>query len=171
MSKVTAIITAIAGVIFTQSKNEDGTPKLDKTNNKPFGYIRVENPSTVDLNYAFNTGGIKRGQSALVSMSLEAWEKVKNFYKEGMEVPGRVVITESLVQGLGFKAKLAGKDGEACTLDGAPIYRRTEFVPLGAKNEDGSLKSMEDILIAHNNVIKGSSALVVNAQEALNAKK
>lgn len=152
------ILTAIAGVIFTQSKNEDGSPKLDK-NGKPFGYIRVENPSKIDLAYAYQNGGIRRGQSALIAMSCEAWEKSKNFYKEGMEIPGRVRIVESLVKDKGMQAKLAGKEGTPCTLGGQQIYRKTEFDATG---------TLEDVLLQHDNVIAGSNATVVPATQALN---
>lgn len=144
MNKV--ILTAKDGQIFTQSLNLDGTAKLDK-NGKPFGYIRVENEATVDFNYAYENGGIRKGQSALIAMTVEAWNKAKPFYKEGMEIPGRVVVIESLEQVPGSKPKMAGKgdDAQPCLLDGAQIYRRTEFDPKGVK---------EDVLITHNNEIK-----------------
>jgi hypothetical protein len=160
--KKSVILTATAlGAIFTQNKNEDGSPRLDK-NGKPFGYIRVENPSTIDLAYAYENGGVRKGQSALVSMTVDAWEKAKNFYKEGMEIKGNVRIVESLTGGPGFQAKLAGKDGVACTLQGQPIYRRTEFDATGL---------LEDTLIKHDNVIEGSSVAKVDESQALNAGK
>lgn len=141
MKKV--ILTALAGIIFQQQKNEDGTPKLDK-NGKEFGYIRVENPSIVDLSYAYNNGGVKRGQSALVAMTLESWNKSKQFYKEGMEIPGTVAIVESFEQTIGSQPKKAGKGDNApiCTKEGNVIYRKTVF---DAKGET------EDILISHDN--------------------
>jgi hypothetical protein len=146
MNKV--ILTAKDGQIFKQSLNADGTPKLDK-NGKPFGYVRVENQGTLDFSYAYNNGGVRRGQSALIAMTVEAWEKAKNFYKEGMEIPGRVVVLESLTQEAGSKPKMAGSgaDAQPCTFDGQQIYRRTEFDAKGVK---------EDVLIAHNNEIKAS---------------
>ena len=158
MKKV--ILTAKEGQIFTQSKNEDGSPKLDKNGN-PFGTIRVENPAEIDLSYAYGNAGVKRGQSALIAMSVEAWEKNGHFYKEGMEIKGNVVVTESLEQGPGFKPKMAGsgENAQPCTLDGKQIYRKTEF--------DATCK-LEDTLIAHNNEIVGTSVVAKAQADALN---
>lgn len=157
--KKSVILTALNQTIFTQVKNEDGSPRMDK-NGKEFGYIRVENPSTIDLAYAYENGGVRRGPSALIAMTVNAWEKSKQFYKEGMEIKGNVRIVESLTQEPGFQAKLAGKDGVACTLQGQQIYRRTEFDATGL---------LEDTLIKHDNVIEGSSVVKVDAKDALNA--
>ena len=155
--KKSVILTATAlGALFTQNFNEDGSPKLDK-NSKPFGYLRVENPSEVTLAFGHNSGGVERGQSALVSMTLEAWEKVKAIYESkqaaakatgqiGQSISGNVRIVESLTKELGMTQKFAGdpeKGGIACTLKGAPIYRKTEFDSTGV---------IEDILVAHDNV-------------------
>lgn len=168
MKKV--ILTALAGTIFTQVKNEDGSPKLDK-NGKPFGYIRVENPSEIDLLFAYNNAGVKRGQSALVAMSVEAWEKNGKFYKEDMEIAGRVKIIESLEKGKGFQEKMAGKGDNTipCTINGKQIYRITTFVPFGAKDKQGNLISDEDILIAHDNGEAISALAKSSSVEALNA--
>lgn len=159
MKKV--ILTVIAGQLFTKALNADGSPKLDK-NGKEFGYLRVENPSHVDLKYAYNSGGVKRGASALIAMTVEAWEKAKNFYKEGMEIEGNVVIVDSLTKELGSRPKMAGagENAEALTLDGKQIYRRTEFDPTCTK---------EDVIIRHNNEIKGSAVAQKAAEAALNA--
>lgn len=157
--KKSVILTALSSVIFTKVKNEDGSPRLDK-NGKEFGYIRVENPSTIDLAYAYENGGVRKGQSALIAMTVDAWEKSKTFYKEGMEIPGNVRIVESLVKEPGFQTKLAGKEGVACTLQGQQIYRRTEFDATG---------KLEDTLLTHDNVIEGSSVAKVDAKDALNA--
>lgn len=159
MKKV--ILTALAGTIFTQVKNEDGSPRLDK-NGKPFGYIRVENPSEIDLSFAYNNAGVKRGQSALVAMSVEAWDKNGKFYKEGMEIKGNVVVTESLEKGLGFQAKMAGTGDNAipCTINGQQIYRKTEFDATG---------KLEDVLIAHDNGEAISALAKSSSVEALNA--
>lgn len=137
------ILTAtLAGLIFTKSVDEKGNPKKDK-NGKEFGYLRVENKAEVTLAYAHQSGGVKRGQSALVSMTVEAWEKSKQYYKEGMEIPGRVRIVESLVEGPGFQAKTTGGENPiAVTVGGKQIFRKTEFDPTG---------ELQDELIAHDN--------------------
>lgn len=158
MKKV--ILTALAGQIFTQSKNADGTAKLDKNGN-PFGTIRVENPAEIDLSFAYGNAGVKRGQSALIAMTVDAWKRNGHFYKEGMEIKGNVVITESLEQGIGFKPKMAGsgENAQPCTLDGKQIYRKTEF--------DATCE-LADTLIAHNNVIVGTTVAAKAQADALN---
>ena len=158
--KKAVILTALNSVIFTQVKNEDGSPKLDK-NDKPFGYIRVENPSTVDLAYAYENGGVRRGQSALVAMTVEAWEKSKRFYTEGMEIAGNVRIVESLEKGPGFQPKMAGRKDNAipCTIGGKQIFRSREFDPSG---------KLEDVLIEHDNFEEISAAAKATVTEALN---
>lgn len=159
--KKSVILTALNGVIFTLATDKaTGKPKLDK-NGKEYGYIRVENPATIDLAFVHNNGGVKRGASALVSMTKEAWNKVSSYYKDGMELPGRVRIVESLTKAHnGFQPKLAGANGVPCTLGGQPIYRSTEFDAAGTS---------EDVIIAHDNVIAGSSVQTASRNEALNS--
>ena len=180
MKKFNVILTALNGVLFTQRFEKDGvTPKLDK-NNKPFGFIRVENPSEIDLGYAYNTGGVKRGQSALISMTVEAWEKNKNLkdaegkllYSEGRKIPGRVRVIETTnaeeAKIKGFKPKMAGsaENAQPCLLDGAQIFRGTVFVSQAEIDRDNSLA--EDILVQHNNVIVGSNVKAGTGISSLN---
>ena len=156
------ILTAtLAGVLFTKSLDEKGNPKKDK-NGKEFGFLRVENPAEVNLAYAHQSGGVKRGQSALVSMTCEAWEKNKQYYKEGMTIPGRVRIVESLVEGPGFQAKTTGGENPiAVTIGGKQIYRKTEFDPTG---------ELADELIAHDNgAVLSEAAKAKNARIGLNS--
>ena len=161
--KKSVILTALLGQIFKQTTNEDGSPKLDK-NSKPFGYVRVENPSEVTLGFAYNGDNIRRGQSALVAMTVEAWDKNKQYYKEGMEIAGNVRIVESTTSGAGFQAKMAGSKENAigCTIGGQQIYRRTEFDPTG---------KLEDVLIAHDNdeAISALAKSSVASTTAINA--
>lgn len=158
MKKQVILTASSTGAIFTQSLKADGSPKLDK-NNKPFGYIRVENPSTIDLQFAYANGGVKRGNSALIPMTVEAWEKSKSAYSVGMKLDGNVRVVESLTkEHNGFEAKLAGEGGTPCTLGGQPIYRSTEFDATGIK---------EDVLIAHDNAIVGSNVSATK-NEAVN---
>lgn len=156
------------GQIFTPSLNADGSPKLDKNGN-PTGYIRVENPSEIDLAYSYN-GGVKRGQSALMPMSVAGWEKVKDLkdaegkvlYRDGATAKGNVVILETTEAGKpGYKAKMAGSgtDAQPCLLGGAQIYRTTVF--------DATCK-LEDELIQHDNVIVGSTAKADVKSDSIN---
>lgn len=155
--KNVVILTALNGLLFTPSKNADGSPKLDK-NKEPMGFLRVENPSTIDLRFAYNNGGVKKGASALIPMTVKAWEAAKSAYSNGMELPGRVRIVESLVkEHNGFQAKTAGEGGTPCTLGGKQIYRSTQFDATGI---------LEDVIITHDNVIVGSN--VAKSSEAVN---
>lgn len=163
MSKVKITANPKTGKVFTQSLNEDGSPKLDK-NGKEYGTIRVENPAEVSLDFAYQGNNIKRGQSALISMEKEAFEKNQAHYGAGVEVKGRVRTIETTETGLpGFKAKMAGNGEDAlpCLLGGAQIYRKTEF--------DGTGR-LEDMLIAHDNSAEISAAAKAKASApALNA--
>ncbi len=95
-------------------------------------------------------------------MTVEGWEKSKQFYKEGMEIKGNVVVVETtdaeLAKSRGYQAKMAGsKDNAiACTIGGKQIYRGTEF---------DATCSKEDTLIAHDN----SAAISALAKEAVAA--
>lgn len=154
MKKV--ILTATAtGAIFTQSLDANNNPKLDK-NGKEFGFIRVENPAKINLGFAYN-GPVNRGTSALIAMTVEAWEKSKAHFKANMEIDGNVVITESTTQLVGMQPKLSGKNGIQLTINGQPIYRGTQF--------DASGK-VEDVLIAHDNVaeVKAAQAALATAE-------
>lgn len=68
-------------------------------------------------------------------------------YYAGQELPGRVVIKESLTP---FNAtepnrdlKIAGTSGVVCTVNGQPIYRKTIYT---------EVPSVEETLIAHDNI-------------------
>lgn len=160
MKKV--ILTALNGVLFTPAVDKaTGTPKLDKKG-QPYGYLRVQNPNEISLGFAYSNGGVKQGNSALVAMTVAAWDKVKSNYKAGMELPGNVRVIESLEKKHnGFKPKMAGsgENAQACTLGGQQIYRTTEFDPTG---------ELSDELIAHDNVIAGSNATVTSSSDAIN---
>lgn len=141
MKKVILTANAI-GAIFTLALDKaTGKPKLDKNGNE-HGFIRVENPSKVDLGFAYDNGGVKRGASALIAMTKKAWESSKDAYKVGMEINGNVVVLESTEKQPGFQPKLAGTNGIQLTIKGQPIYRGTKF--------DASC-TLEDVLVAHDN--------------------
>ena len=100
--------------------------------------------------------------SALKSISLEAYEKAQKSLVEGMEIGGKIIITESLTEGIGFKVKRAGGDENSpiCTFNGKPIYRKTEY---------SDVEGETHTLIAHTNgeEIKAHNAMKVSAK-ALN---
>lgn len=109
---------------------------------KQYGFIRVESSTLV------NNGGFlaTKVRSALIPMSEDNFNK--SGIKAGFELGGRIIRLESLEQKPGYTAKLAGKDGVPCTKGGQPIYQTTMWVTADEQDE----------LIAHDNVIVGSSA-------------
>lgn len=165
-------INPTTGAIFTQQLMEDNkTPKLDK-NGEPFGFIRIEQ-TKFDLSFAYQNGGI-RNTSALKAIKLEAWEKAKQHYTPNMEVGGKILVTETIDPtihkegiGTGYQLKRAGKGtdgelGEILTINGTPIYRRTEHV----ENVE-----LADTLIKHDNVLNiAKTAIDPKAKATLNAK-
>ena len=60
----------------------------------------------------------------------------------------------------------SGENAQPCLLDGAQIYRGTEFISQVEINRDNSLA--EDILVQHNNVIVGSNTKAKSGAESLN---
>ena len=144
-----------------QRLEEDGiTPKLDK-NGDEYGFIRVENPEVVSLGFAYSGDNVKKGQSALIGMTKKSFEKNAAHYKAESVHPGNVRILETTDSSLkGYQAKMAGsgENAQPCLLGGAQIFRKTEFDATG---------TLEDVLVAHDNVIVGSSVKTAT-DEAVN---
>lgn len=115
-------------------------PNLGK-DGKQYGFIRVEEA-------AFNFGSVvasTKSKSALKTVIYDDAIKAvaKGQISEGMELPGRIVTIESLVQELGMKPKQAGKDGGFCQKNGKTIYFKTEYT------EDPELVN---VLIKHDSI-------------------
>lgn len=152
--------------VFTLAKDEQGNPKLDK-NGKPYGFIRLEQ-ATLDLNYSYN-GGIKR-VSTLKNMLAEQFEKNKEFFAAGTELPGRIVRKETIDAAigntLGWKPKRAGSEENAPVLkkNGLTIYQQTVYDQTG---------EIADEVIDHDNIeeVKAWAALTPEqkGKVALNA--
>jgi hypothetical protein len=150
-STVKLTVNPANGQIFTANENlgKDG---------KIYGFLRFEQEI---LNFSSSVINVKV-LSALKSISLEAYEKAQKSLIEGMEIGGKIIITESLTEGIGFKIKRAGGDenSPACTFNGKPIYRKTEY---------SDVEGETHTLIAHTNgeEIKAHNAMKVSAK-ALN---
>lgn len=109
--------------------------------NPEYGFVRLEQTRThIDSN-----GFLRRKVvSALVHGTVA--ELQESGFFEGQVLPGTILIKESLEpfnkKNPERDYKIAGDTGILCTLDGAPIYRKTIY----------SLQSnVEDILIQHTN--------------------
>ena len=143
MTKVTK--NPKTNAIFTQSMNADGTAKLDK-NGKPFGFIRVQSDE-VSLGFSYNRGAVK-SRSALISMTLEAWNKSKSHLTEGLVVPGKIVRHDSLKPFYAGQKALQTAEGVAITAGGAPVYRNEVYTEIASEVDSKEGFEAFDILEA-----------------------
>jgi hypothetical protein len=122
--------------------NEEGQVINISKNNPEFGYIRVEQIRTM-----FDESGFLRARKlyALIPGRVEEL-KMANFFT-GQELNGQIVVKESLTPFNQFEPqrdlKIAGSTGIVCSVNGQPIYRRTQYT---------ASSNAEDVLIQHDNV-------------------
>lgn len=141
------------GLVFTQSVDANGAPKMDK-NGEETGYIRVQSQK-LDLAFAYN-GGIKT-RSILIPMLKSAAEAgmQAGLIVAGAELPGKIVrhdsITPFYVGQKPMRAPVRTADNKivegefnAITSGGAPVYRNEFFTESMAK-EDIKLESYDTI--------------------------
>lgn len=111
------------------------------TNNPDYGYFRVEQQATqIDDN-----GWLRNAKrSALIKGKVE--DLMAAGYTEGTELPGKIVVRESLQpfnpNNPDRDLKIAGDTGVICRIDDEPIYRQTFYT---------SNLNAYDELITHNN--------------------
>ena len=121
--------------------NAEGNVVSLSTENPTYGFIRVEQTRMV-----FNDKGwaTKKVMSALIYG--EASDLISFGYFNGQELPGKIVVKESLEAFNRVNPdrdyKIAGKTGIICCLDGQPIYRKTFYTESATATDE---------LIAHNN--------------------
>lgn len=143
-------------VIVTVTADEDGNVVGVSENNPDYGYIRVETICTqID-----NEGWLKNvKRSALIKGKVT--DLVEVGYKEFDEIPGRIVVRESLEpfnpENPDKNLKIAGNTGIICRVDDEPIYRQTFFT--------SNLNDVDE-LIMHTN--KEEIKEVMGAQRELN---
>lgn len=95
-------------------------------NNPEYGRVAVEQ-EVFQIN---DRGWLKSTvRTAFINGKMADLEKVG--YREGMELPGRIVIVESLTpfntENPDLNLKIAGKTGVVCRYEDQPIYRQTFF--------------------------------------------
>jgi hypothetical protein len=139
-NNVTVIANATTGKVFNQNDNPGKDGKI-------YGWFTVESKV---LNLAGAIASIER-RVAIKAISKEAYDAASaaGMLQAGSTLSGKIVIKEALTPFYDKNTpKTAGKGGTVCTKGGQPIYRKYEYTDL-----------MEecDILIAHDNVIEGSS--------------
>lgn len=133
-------------------------------NNPEYGYILVEQEAPT-----FNSQGWvdMRRRTALIKGKTSDLQKLvkMNYFYEGKELPGKIVIKEQLdplvKDNLDIGIKKAGIDGPICVFEDQPIYRRTFYTE--NMNE-------EDELIQHTNVDEIKSVRV-SASDFMSALK
>ena len=96
------------------------------TNNPEYGYIRVQQ-QTIQINDQGWLKSVRR--SALIKGKME--DLISADYKEGSEIPGKIIVVESLVPFNELNPdrdlKIAGDTGIICRIDDEPIYRQTFY--------------------------------------------
>jgi hypothetical protein len=108
------------GEIFTKKLNSDNSPKLDK-NGKEYGQLRVDSQE-LSLGFSYTRGAIKR-RTAFIPMTVEAWDKSKEFITVGTVVPGKIVRSESRIpQYAGQQPKKNPTSGEDVLVNGSKVY-------------------------------------------------
>lgn len=108
------------------TKDKDGNIVTVSEKNPEFGHIRVEQ----DCFQINDQGWLKASKrSAIIHGKIE--DLVMTGYKDGTEIPGKIVIMESLKpfnqEDPDKNLKIAGETGVICRVDDEPIYRQTFF--------------------------------------------
>jgi len=97
-------------------------------NNPEYGYVRVEQVVT-QIDQRGWLKNVKR--STLIKGKVE--DLVASGFKNGTEIPGKIVVIESLSpfnpENPEKDLKIAGDTGIVCRIDDQPIYRQTFFTP------------------------------------------
>jgi len=120
-------------------------------NNPEYGRVAVEQEV-----YQINDRGWLKGTMRIAFINGKVADLEKVGYREGMEIPGRIVIVESLTpfnpENPDLNLKIAGKTGVVCRYEDQPIYRQTffttnqnafdEFIPHTNKDE------IRDVMLA-----------------------
>jgi len=130
------------GTKVTVIGNEQGQVINTSTNNPEYGYVRVVQTRTM-----FDESGFLRARKvyALIPGRVEELEMAG--FRANQELNGQIIVKESLTP---FNEndperdlKIAGDTGIVCSVEGQPIYRRTQFT---------ASSNAEDTLIQHDNV-------------------
>ena len=122
--------------------DELGNVITQSVNNPDYGYVRVEQVRSM---YDDNSFLRRRKVSALIQGTME--DLKQEGYYLGQELPGKVVIIESLnptnKKDATKNIKTAGNTGVVCKVGNQPIYRRTLYT---------IITNLSDELVKHDNV-------------------
>jgi hypothetical protein len=145
-TNVTVVGDPTTGAIITPSKS-----------NPDYGYIKVQqSDSYIDAN------GFFRPRVAVALIHGYVTDLQEAGYFNGQQLTGRIVTRESLTpfkeKNASKELKYAGETGIVCKLNGNPIYRKTVYT---------DMKSIEEVLIAHDNSQEIKDALLSKKQSAI----
>lgn len=130
-SKVYVVGDPTTNTVIEQSKN-----------NPDYGYVKV-----IQSRSMVGADGFYRKIEVPALIHGFTSDLVHEGYYSGQELPGRVVIKESLTPFNRAEPnrdlKVAGTSGVVCTVNGQPIYRKTIYTEVA---------SVEETLIAHDNI-------------------
>lgn len=136
--------------------DKDGNVVGVSQNNPEYGYIRVEQ-TAVQINDQGWLRNVKR--SAIIKGKVK--DLIETGYREGSELPGKIVVVESLTpfnqENPDRDLKIAGNTGVICRIDDQPIYRQSFYTT--------NLNAFDE-LISHTNTDEIRE--VMDAQKALN---
>ena len=142
MNAKVKVIADANGVVINQSAN-----------NPEYGFVRLEQPRTmIDDN-----GFLRRKSVSTLILGEIGVLQASGFYA-GQELPGNIIIKESMEpfskKNPERDHKVAGETGILCTVEGAPIYRKTVYT---------TASNAEDVTIKHDNVDELRAAYATQA--------
>jgi hypothetical protein len=153
LSPCAALKKELSGGFFIYHKKNNMTSKVRVTadsngniigiskNNPEFGYVRVEQ-QVMQVNHE----GWLRNQKRSSLIKGKVSDLLAADFKEGQELPGRIVVRESHSpfnpENPDRDLKIAGDSGVICRVDDQPIYRQSFYT---------TDNNAQDDLIMHNN--------------------
>ena len=148
MNSKVKVVADATGAVITVSEN-----------NPEYGYVRLEQVRTM-----IDDNGFLRRKSVSTLVHGTVTElQLAGFYA-GQELPGTIVVTESLEP---FNKtnperdfKVAGATGILCTIGGQPIYRKTSY---------SASSNAEDTLIKHDNIEQLRAAYATQSTSVANS--
>jgi hypothetical protein len=131
MNAKVKVIADANGVVINQS-----------VNNPEYGYVRLEQTRTV-----IDDNGFLRRKAVSTLIQGEVTVLQASGFYAGQELPGNIIIKESMEpfskKNPERDHKVAGETGILCTVEGAPIYRKTVYT---------TASNASDVTIKHDNV-------------------
>lgn len=141
------------------TSDEAGNVVVKSLNNPEFGYVKVVQERVIFDDHGFMT---KKPVTALINGTIEDLQSME--WKKDQELAGKVVIREQLTPFSKKKPevdyKIAGKTGVVCTVEGAPIYRKTLYSPLSTTEDTICLHDNRDMIIAKQAELTAAEAII-----------